>query len=135
MGIFSSLVAHRSAVLSAHPRDPVIAEWFGGGSSASGLAVNADTAMRVTAVNRSVSILAQTYASLPLGVYRQLDNGGKERDRSHPLDAVLTRRPNRWQTSFEWREMMEAHFCLRGACYSEIVSSTSAFAVRATQRS
>ena len=123
MGILSRLNEQRSAVSAAHPRDPVIAEWFGGGSSVSGLAVNADTAMRVTAVNRAVSILAQTYASLPLGVYRQLDNGGKERDRRHPLDAVLTRHPNRWQTSFEWREMMAGHFALRGRCYSEIIAT------------
>ena len=122
MGILSSM-ERRSA--SAHPRDPVIAEWFGAANSATGLAVNADSAMRVTAVYRAVSILAQTYASLPIGVYRQLDNGGKERDRKHPLDTVLTRQPNRWQTSFEWREMMSGHFALRGRCYSEIVSTGS----------
>lgn len=121
MGILSRL--EQRAVL--HPRDPVLAEWFGGSNSATGLSVTADTAMRVTAVYRAVSILAQTYASLPLGVYRQIDNGGKERDRKHPLDAVLTRKPNRWQTSFEWREMMSGHFALRGRCYSEIVSTGS----------
>ncbi len=119
MGILSR-IEQRSTV---HPRDPVLAEWFGTANSATGLAVTADSAMRVTAVYRAVSILAQTYASLPLGVYRQLDNGGKDRDRKHPLDAVLTRQPNRWQTSFEWREMMSGHFALRGRCYSEIVST------------
>ncbi|MBS1198147.1 MAG: Phage portal protein [Proteobacteria bacterium] len=121
MGILSRLSEQRA---SAHPRDPVIAEWFsGGGSSVTGLSVTPDTAMRVTAVYRAVSILSQTYASLPLGVYRQLANGGKERDRAHPLDEVLTRSPNRWQTSFEWREMMSGHFALRGRCYSEIIST------------
>ncbi len=79
--------------------------------------------MKVTAVFRAVNILAQTYASLPLGVYRLLDNGGKKRDRNHPLDQVITRRPNKWQTSFEWREMMSGHFALRGRCYSEIIST------------
>lgn len=123
MGILSRMEEQRSAV--AHPRDPVLAEWFGAANSASGLSVTADSAMRVTAVYRAVSILAQTYASLPLGVYRQLDNGGKERDRKHPLDAVLSRQPNRWQTSFEWREMMSGHFALRGRCYSEIIATGS----------
>lgn len=123
MGILSRIEEHRSSTLTGHPRDPVIAEWFGGGSSATGMSVTADTALRVTAVYRAVAILAQTYASLPLGVYRVLDNGGKERDRKHPLDPVLTRRPNRWQTSFEWREMMAGHFALRGRSYSEIVST------------
>lgn len=123
MGLLSRIEEQRGAVLVGNPRDPVIAEMFGGGSSATGLSVSADSAMRVTAVFRAVAILAQTYASLPLGVYRQLDNGGKERDRKHPLDDVLTRHPNRWQTSFEWREMMSGHFALRGRCYSEIIAT------------
>lgn len=109
--------------MSGHPRDPVLASWFGASNSTSGMSVTADSALRVTAVYRAVNILAQTYASLPLGVYRQLDNGGKERDRKHPLDAVLTSKPNRWQTSFEWREMMSGHFALRGRCYSEIIAT------------
>ena len=124
MGIMRRLADQRATSQQmGPPRDPVIAEWFGGSQSATGLSVTADTAMRVTAVYRAVSILAQTYASLPIGVYRQLDNGGKERDRSHPLDSVLTKRPNRWQTSFEWREMMAGHFAMRGRCYSEIIAS------------
>jgi HK97 family phage portal protein len=123
MGIVSRLEEQRGSVMTGHPRDPVVAEWFGGNSSATGLSVTPDTALRVTAVFRAVAILAQTYASLPLGVYRQLDNGGKERDRNHPLDPVLTKCPNRWQTSFEWREMMAGHFALRGRCYSEIIAT------------
>lgn len=121
MGIMQRIAEERATSQQfGPPRDPVIAELFGGNSSATGLSVTADSAMRVTAVFRAVSILAQTYASLPLGVYRQLDNGGKERDRSHPLDTILTKRPNPWQTSFEWREMMAGHFALRNRCYSEI---------------
>ncbi len=127
MGILSRIAEQRATAWGGqHPRDPVIAEWFNAGSSNTGLSVSADSAMRVTAVYRAVNILAQTYASLPLGVYRQLDNGGKERDRAHPLDALLTRRPNRWQTSFEWREMLAGHFALRGRCYSEIIATGGA---------
>ncbi len=81
--------------------------------------------MRVTAVFRCVSLRAQTLASLPLTVERNLSNGGHEIARNHALFDILAYRPNRWQTSFEWREMMEAHFCLRGACYSEIISTGS----------
>lgn len=124
MSILASLEQRATSQVLGPPRDPVVAAWFGGGSnSASGVNVTPDSAMRVTAVFRCVSILAQTYASLPLGVYRELDNGGKEADRAHPLYEVLHDQPNKWQTSFEWREMMAAHFALRGACYSEIVST------------
>lgn len=126
MGILSSLESRAAVQAPAHPRDPVVASWFGGGSnSAAGVSVTPDSAMRNTAVYRSVALLSQTYASLPLDVYKLLPGGGisPEPDEKHPLRDVLVHRPNRWQTSFEWREMMGAHFALRGACYSEIVSS------------
>lgn len=122
MGFLAAAVRATAGQLGP-PRDPVVASWFGAGSmSATGLSVTPDTAMRVTAVYRAVSVLAQTYASLPLGVYHQRDDGGKELDRSHPLFSVLCKTPNKWQTSFEWREMMTGHFALRGRCYSEIIS-------------
>lgn len=123
MGIINSL-ERRSAGGVVHPRDPALVEMLGLGSrSATGLSVTPDSAMKVTAVNRAVTILSQTYASLPVGVYRFLANGGREIDRNHPLHDVLVRRPNKWQTSFEWREMMAGHFALRGRCYSEIIST------------
>lgn len=121
MGIIAELRA--TSQVMGPPRDPVIAQWFGANSVASGVNVTADTAMRVTAVLRAVSILAQTYASMPLDVYREADDGTKTVDRKHPLSALLREQPNKWQTSFEWREMMAGHFALRGRCYSEIIST------------
>ena len=106
------------------PRDPVVAAWLGQGSqSSSGMNVTPDNALTVTAVYRAVSLLAQTYASLPLGVYKLMPNGGSVLDIEHPLQYILTKRPNKWQTSFEWREMQYAQFALRGRCYSEIIST------------
>jgi HK97 family phage portal protein len=123
MGIISGLEQRASAEQLGPPRDPVIAAWFGGNNSATGLSVNADTAMRVTAVFRAVSILAQTFASLPLGVFLENDNGGMTLDKAHPNYRLLHDQPNRWQTSFEWREMMAGHLALRGNGYSEILST------------
>lgn len=95
-------------------------------ASASGVSVTADIAMGVTSVYRAVSLIAQTYASIPLGVYRLRPDGGKELDRKHTLYRVLCKEPNERQTSFEWREMMAMHFALYGRCYSEIISSGGA---------
>ncbi len=36
---------------------------------------------------------------------------------------MLHNQPNRWQTSFEWREMMAGHYALRNRAYSEIIST------------
>jgi len=124
MAILRTLESRATAGVVGPPRDPVVAEWLGMGSrSASGMNVTADTAMRVTAVFRCVSLRSQTLASLPLTVERNLADGGHEVARQHAMFNTLAYRPNRWQTSFEWREMMEAHFCLRGRCYSELVST------------
>ena len=60
-------------------------------------------------------------AMLPMIVYRRRGDGGKERASNHPLYDVLHDRPNEWQTSFEWREMMQGHMELRGNAYSEIL--------------
>ena len=79
--------------------------------------------MKSSVVWRCVNLLAQTFASLPLHVYRELGDGGKEIDKKHPRYKLLHDRPNEWQTSFEWREMMAGHFALRNRAYSEIVSS------------
>lgn len=125
MGFFDRIFGSRaSAGNIGPPRDPVVAAWFGQGSqSSSGMNVTPDNALRVTAVYRAVALLAQTYASLPLGVYKLTPNGGSVLDTEHPLHYVLTKRPNKWQTSFEWRETQYAQFALRGRCYSEIIST------------
>ena len=125
MGFFDRIFGSRaSAGNIGPPRDPVVAQWFGmGNQSASGMNVTPDNALRVTAVYRAVSLLAQTYASMPIGVYKLMPNGGAILDIEHPLQYTLTKKPNKRQTSFEWREMMYGHFALRGRCYSEIIST------------
>lgn len=124
MGIMSSLELRATAGVLGPPRDPVIAAWFGGmANSSTGLSITPDSAMRSTVVYRCVSLLAETYASLPLQVFLEADNGNKEIDKKHPRYKLLHDAPNRYQTSFEWREMMAGHFALRNRAYSEIVSS------------
>ena len=126
MGFLAAMSAERrsSSQHLGHPRDPVVASWFGGSNNTgSGMSVTADSAMKTTAVFRAVMLKSSMYASLPLEVYREDGNGSKTPDPTHPNYNLLRYRPNRWQTSYEWREMMAAHFELRGACYSEIVSS------------
>lgn len=88
--------------------------------SSTGLAVTPETAMRVSAVMACVRVLGETVASLPLHVYRRLPDG-KERATDHPLEKILNRQPNDWQTSFEFREMLMGHLTLRGNAYCEII--------------
>jgi len=98
--------------------------WYGPamGPTASGARVTPDTALQLTAVFACVRVLSETIASLPLFIYRWRSDGGKERAPYNPLYEVLHSRPNQWQTSFEFREMMQGHLELRGNAYARIVS-------------
>lgn len=104
------------------PTDPF---WYEplGGMSATGQRITSESSLRVAAVMACVRVISEAVASLPLFVYRQRDDGGKEKATDHPLYLMLhTRRgmPNRWQTSQEFREMLQAHVLLRGNAYAEI---------------
>ena len=124
MGIMARLESRATSGTLGPPRDPVIAAWFGGmASSATGLSITPESAMRNTVVYRCVSLKAHAYAAMPLHVYHEEANGNKTVDKTHPRYQRLHRSPNKFQTSFEWREMMAAHFELRNRCYSEIISS------------
>ena len=87
------------------------------GPSNSGVNVNSATAMRHVAVMACVSLLSEDLAKIPVGVYRRMPDGGKERVRDHELNRLL-RKPNNWQTGFEWKEMMQASLVLRGNAFS-----------------
>lgn len=93
-------------------------EQLRGHGTQAGVNVNADTAMRASAVYACVRVLAEGVAQLPLMVYQRRSEGGKDRATQHWLWRLLHDQPNRWQTSFEWREMMMGHLVLRGNHYS-----------------
>lgn len=101
--------------------------WYGGSGTQSetGLTVTPERAMRVTTVYRCIAIMSQTLASLPIHIYRKIpgEAGASQRELAdnHPLGEVLRYQPNRWQTSFEFRQMLMGHLCLRGNAYAEIV--------------
>ncbi len=87
--------------------------------SESGAIVSPDAAMRLATVYACVKVLAETVAQVPLNVFRRK---GEDRELAadHWLYPLLHDTPNTWQTSFEWREMMQAHLALAGNAYSLI---------------
>jgi HK97 family phage portal protein len=62
-------------------------------------------------------------ASLPVVVYRQRKDGGKDRVTDHWLYGLLARKPNRFQNPFEWREMLQGHLALRGNAFCQIIAN------------
>lgn len=100
--------------------DRLFGDWGGGGTSNSGVSVNSHTAMRHVAVMACVSILSQDVAKIPFGIFRRRDDGGKEPATDHYLHKLL-RKPNAWQTGFEFKEMLQAALVLRGNAYAVAV--------------
>lgn len=116
-------LAYRAIKWGSKPfRDPVIASWFGSYDDDTGIQVDANTSMQISAVSAAVRLLAGTLGSLPLKVYKHSD-AGKDQAVNHPLYDILHRRPNHFQTPYEFKEMIMGHCLLRGAFFGEIIST------------
>src|ERR1700722_17174973 len=74
--------------------------------SKTGIAVNVTTALGVAAVFACTRGLSEGVAVRPWKVQRKFDDGRREFARDMPLYKILYRRPNEWQTPFEFREQM-----------------------------
>jgi HK97 family phage portal protein len=83
----------------------------------SGAYVTPDSAMRVATVYACKRVLAETLASVPLILYRRDPARGRVRVPEHQVAALVRIEPNGWQTSMEWREMLQGHLCLQGNAY------------------
>lgn len=74
---------------------------------------------RLSVVYAAYRVISQTLASLPVGVYRYREDGGRERVREHPVERLF-RRPNAWQTRYQLLQVGEGHRMLRGNAYYRI---------------
>lgn len=104
----------------SNPQAWLVDMFTGGTKSATGVNVTPDRALQASAVYACCRVLSETIASLPLHVYKRLDRG-KEKAVDHYLYPILHDAPNPEMTSFEFRETMMGHLCLRGNAYAEKV--------------
>lgn len=93
-------------------------------SAKSGVAVNAKTALQVAAVFDCLRVLGEGVAQVPFKLFKARP-GGKGSDPAliHPNYRIAYRRPNSWQTSFEFRENLVFQAGLLGNfyCFKNIV--------------
>lgn len=107
-----------------------IRSWWGGGRQQSGsqstgpmgsaytpnVTVTEETALQLTAVWACVRLISQTVASLPLIVYRTTPKG-REIVTDHWFSDLM-RRPNKYQTRYEFWEHQVANLALHGNMYA-----------------
>lgn len=99
-------------------------EWLvdalGGPKSSSGIRVNETTAVKVIAVFACLRLISEQLSCLPINVYKYNEKG-KEKDRTHHVDYLISESPNEYMTAFEFWQMMIVNLMLCGECYAEIV--------------
>lgn len=90
-----------------------------GMSTPSGVDVNPDKALGITAFWAGVRTISQTIAGLPCKTYERTATGRKLAV-DHPIYDLLQTRPNPVMTPFTFREIRTAHCLTWGNSYAEI---------------
>ncbi|MEI3850052.1 MULTISPECIES: phage portal protein [unclassified Ensifer] len=96
--------------------DPAFLEAIRRGLSSSGRDV-----LLNGAINRSVRLLSESIGMLPIHLHWQDEQKGKATD--HPVYRVLHKKPNNWQTPYEFKRLMQAVLLRKGVSYAQIVKS------------
>lgn len=99
-------------------KDDWFYEWaLGGSRSSTGIVISPRKALQDIIVMACVTIRAQDLAKLPVHVYRETKGGQRDIIKEHPLERIL-RKPNPWQTRFEFLEQLGVHYLLKGNAYA-----------------
>lgn len=91
-----------------------------------GMRVGPEQAMRLGAVYACVRNVSEDFAKLPFRMYKEEPDGTRgARVTNHWLHRLLVKSPNRWQTPFDFVQMLEAHLELRGNAFCDPVVNGS----------
>lgn len=116
MKFFDRLLGRKSAEKTYDEQADAMDKVYGG--LVAGVLVNDKTSLQVATVLACVREIANGCATPKLNVYRESANRPRELATNIPEYRLLARRPNEWQTSFEWRRMMTLHAALTGSALS-----------------
>jgi len=99
------------------------------GVSNSGIQVDEESSLKISAVYACVKVISETVASLPLNLLKEVSNNNSEKAKQHPLYSVLHDVPNSEMTSFTFREMLMTNLLLWGNAYALIKRDKSGHVV------
>jgi HK97 family phage portal protein len=99
---------------------------LGGSATNSGIRVGPGNALMSVPVWACVSLISESIAQLPLFLMHKLPNGNRQFATDHELYPLLKDAPNDFQTSFEFREMLQGHMLLRGNAYAYVLRDNNA---------
>lgn len=119
MAIFSALTGRTSNL--DKPEEWLVDSFGGNRPTLSGERVTADSALKVSTVLACVKVVSEDLAKLPLNLYKTDGKGSREKQREHPVFKLLRRKPNRFQTAYNFKNFMEAEKMLEGNAYAVIL--------------
>lgn len=90
--------------------------WFGHPTKAK-INVTAERALGLSAFWQGVRVISETIAYLPIGLYKEAENGNMDRQKRHIADRLINR-PSNLHTSYKFRETMQAIATVRGNAYA-----------------
>lgn len=119
MGVLTRAAERRAQAFSGrYPGDPALASWYGGGDlSAAGKRVTQDSVLGLPVFWRGVNLIAGSVAKIPMLTYKRLDNRGRDRAYEHPLYRRLHDKPNRFQSAYAFKRLLQYHLLVRGNAY------------------
>lgn len=92
-----------------------------GAETASGAYISASKALQNMALLRCVTLISESIGMLPLNL--MVRGADKQQAVDHPLYRVLKRRPNSWQTPYEFKSLLQSHVLQHGNGYARIIRS------------
>ena len=122
MGKLLSLITESRA----HPSQKTNWALYGfsaGQGTASGITINEEKAMGITAVYACLRVLSETVGSLPVHLFRRISDQKRERATNHPYYKIIHSKPNPEMVSMVFRETMMLHLNTWGNFYGNNVWS------------
>lgn len=124
MGFWRYLLNYFKSESRATINDPTatLEDWFGlegGGITSTGLRVNTNTAITLSAVWRAVSIYSSLIASLPIQLFKRTDNKTEQIKEHSGLDLMAVK-PNEVMTAFTFKETLQTYPLTWGNGYAYI---------------
>src|SRR5687768_10122698 len=116
MGLVDRILGRERGALTANQ---AIRSLWNSVLTGSGMIVTEANALERATVLAAVNILSESFAQLPLQLYRR-DGRGRTEAREHPVFRVLHEQANSEMTAYTWKRTAMSSLAQWGNSYSEI---------------
>lgn len=113
MGVLAPVLATDGSVARA------LDDRYYGGYPGAGMPTTLTEAMTIPAFYAGVAYVSEDTGKMPLSMFEDMGEEGRQPARDHELQELLHDQPNQYQDAIEWREMGTAIAMLRGKVVNE----------------